>query len=403
MAQAVWDNGTASGSASTSFPLPPGLSAGDTPAPSTADVASSGDTACMTERQALFAEVRKSVMEDVDRKVTEKMRELWPKASAMLKKVEQDGQQKNTHVLAELAQYKAKQDILQAEHDQLKIAIQTMVAQLNLLGGVFAGPAGVKAATPSVATTTNGTHGAASSSSANGDANNSSAASASSLQDSPSPTINTEFSAASFAGSFPPLPELPPFPFPAAPVSVATPLSLAEALGSETVSTPSVPVSLVGSLPQLQQKIFSFTLRKADGTDLGLNVSHHEEDKALRVESVRAEGAVEAWNRQCVGSTASDKAVLPGDRIISVNNITHDPKAMLEECRDKQLLKLTVVRGAEPPEASRGITATPTTLRADASEFVPGAGLDIETSAPAKETKQDEPTLDEPTTPKEAE
>merc|ERR1719230_968314 len=107
----------------------------------------------------------------------------------------------------------------------------------------------------------------------------------------------------------------------------------------------------MGSLPPPSQgqRIFSFTLRNADGSDLGLNVSHHEDDKALRVEGVRPEGAVEAWNRQCVGSTASEKAVLPGDRIVSVNGVSQDPAAMLEECRDKQLLKLTVLRGEAAP------------------------------------------------------
>jgi len=106
-------------------------------------------------------------------------------------------------------------------------------------------------------------------------------------------------------------------------------------------------------------------LRKADGTDLGLNISHHEDDKALRVEGVRPEGAVGAWNRQCVGSTSSEKAVIPGDRIVSINGVVNDPAKMLVECRDKQLLKITVTRG----EAA----AAPKTpvLRADAPEFVP--------------------------------
>jgi len=125
-------------------------------------------------------------------------------------------------------------------------------------------------------------------------------------------------------------------------------------------------------------------LRKADGSDLGLNVSHHEEDKALRVEGVRPEGAVEAWNRQCVGSTASEKAVLSGDRIVSVNGVSNDPAKMLEECRDKQLLKLTVIRGEAVPAPKTPV------LRADAPEFVPpggstSAGLDAISEQPAQE------------------
>jgi hypothetical protein len=135
--------------------------------------------------------------------------------------------------------------------------------------------------------------------------------------------------------------------------------------------------------------MFSFTLRKADGTDLGLNVSHHEDDKALRVEGVRPEGAVEAWNRQCVGSTASEKAVLPGDRIVSVNGVVNDPAKMLEECRDRQLLKITVVRG----EAAI-MNKTPA-LRADAPEFVPpgssapGAPLEAITEIPEQPAQEE--------------
>ena len=52
---------------------------------------------------------------------------------------------------------------------------------------------------------------------------------------------------------------------------------------------------------------------EADGADLGLNVSHHESDRVLRVEGVRAEGAVEAWNRQSVDHKA-DCNLRQGDR-----------------------------------------------------------------------------------------
>jgi hypothetical protein len=123
-------------------------------------------------------------------------------------------------------------------------------------------------------------------------------------------------------------------------------------------------------------KVFSFTLRKADGTDLGINVSHHERDKVLRVEGVRPEGAVEAWNRQCIGSSAPEKAVVAGDRIVSVNGVINEPAKMLEECRDKQLLKFTVMRGgaavtAPPSTPVAAVMPKTTTLRADACEFVP--------------------------------
>lgn len=374
MTQAVREN-AANGMISAPVLLPPGLDA---------------TTVGSALPAAFVAELRRSVMEDVDAKVADKMKDVWSRGNKMLKQVEQDSLDKNAKILAELAECRDKQDTLQAEHDNLKTVLSGMVQHLNMLGAFFGGPGGLKAAPPmpsavAAGLAAHGIHGLTPgpSTTASGEANNSSsAASACSLQDSPD-----DFTMLGLPGSFPPLPAVPDFPFPAAPCastplqSAATPLSLAEALSSSAATpSPSVPLSLMGSLPQANNhRIFSFTLRKADGTDLGLNVSHSEEDKALLVEGVRPEGAVEAWNRQCIGSTASDKAVLPGDRIISVNAVINDPVKMLEECRDKQLLKLTVVRGlsAAPPAAS-------TTLRAEASEFVPG-GVDAKEEEPAEE------------------
>lgn len=145
-----------------------------------------------------------------------------------------------------------------------------------------------------------------------------------------------------------------------------TPLSVVNAFTPPTASpeVAKTPVSGAGC--------FSFTLRKADGAELGLNVSHHDQDRVLRVEGVRPDGAIEAWNRQC----AADKIVLSGDKIIGVNNIAYDPEKMFEECRDKQLLKLTIVRGdlALPTMSAKASPPNKTTiLRADASVFVPNS------------------------------
>jgi len=351
------------------------------------------DSTNRTERQVLLDDVRKSVIADVDEKVAEKMKALWSNGNKMLKKIEQDSHEKNSKLQNELEVCRNKQAVLQAEHDHLNAVLTDMVQHFNTLGNLFGAPAGTKmTAIPPGLVPANGT--AASTTAADSSAADSSSASAcgSTLQDSPSGLSAPDVV---FGGNFPPLPAVPDFPFPSTsaattPLSVATPLSLAEALHSKA-SSPSVPVSLMGALPQHQlpsgTRMFSFTLRKADGTDLGLNVSHTEDDKALTVEGVRPEGAVEAWNRQCTGSTASEKAVCTGDRIVSVNGVINDPIKMLEECRDRQLLKLTVVR------TDREAVATPKssiTLRADASEFVPGGaapGLSVVTE---EESKKDD-------------
>lgn len=338
------------GKISTPFPAPPGLDAAPGNGNASAEAAAnsaSGSTS--PERQAIMLELQKSVMEELDAKVAEKMKDLMAKGNKMVKQAEQESQKQNALLLDELALCRKKQEALEAENQHLKTVINSMSHHLNLLGAYFnakgASPTSLAAALATPPTTIADTSGS------------SSASASSTLQDSPSAD---SFSASS---AFPPLPPVPDFPFAAAsiaPATVGTPLSLAEALAADT--TPATPVSLAGSLPPPGPKTFSFTLRKADGTGLGLNVSHQADDTELRVEGIRPEGAVEAWNRQCVGSTASEKAVLAGDRIISVNGVVNDPVKMLEECRDKQLLKLTVVRGEAAPK---------TALRAEASEFVP--------------------------------
>lgn len=166
-----------------------------------------------------------------------------------------------------------------------------------------------------------------------------------------------------------PFSDIPPFPFFPGPTnSVATPLLLADALGTQTPSR--TPISLASSLTSKPgttktRNTFSFMLRKADGAQLGLELSH-EHQRALRVEAIHP-GAVEAWNRQCAGRSSSDKAVFVGDRIVSVNDVSGDSEKMMDECRNKILLKFCIVRErsqSTPP----GCTFS---FRADASEFVP--------------------------------
>jgi len=86
---------------------------------------------------------------------------------------------------------------------------------------------------------------------------------------------------------------------------------------------------------------FGFMLRLADGIEVGLDVDVCD---ALHVNRIKPGGAIEAWNRQCVGGPSAGKAVMPGDKIVMVNGLTN-PEAMLSECREKQMLRLTVVRG----------------------------------------------------------
>lgn len=97
--------------------------------------------------------------------------------------------------------------------------------------------------------------------------------------------------------------------------------------------------------------IFTFTLRRADDVTLGLDVSHSDADNFLHVKSILANGAVQAWNRQCSGGPAAGKAVMAGDKIVRVNDAA-DVAGMLNQCKEKQLLKITVVRGDPECEMS---------------------------------------------------
>lgn len=287
----------------------------------------------------------------------------------MLKQIDQENQQHSTQFIEELAQRREKQELLKAEQDHLRTLLTGMVQQFSMIGAVYSPASSLVPPVPTASAAESSSGSVAGS-----------AASASGLEEPPCQLGYAN-------GAFPLLPAMPDFPFP--PVTgvtstPATPLSLAEALGPEAAVASAVPVSLLGSLSHgvspdtSTPTVFSFTLRKAENTDLGINVSHHEHDKVLWVEGIRAEGAVEAWNRQCISNAAAEKAVMPGDRIISVNAVIGQPMKMLEECRDKQLLKFTIERGGAAQRPSVVAAASPkaaTTLRADADEFVPGGVL----------------------------
>jgi len=134
---------------------------------------------------------------------------------------------------------------------------------------------------------------------------------------------------------------------------------------SQLPSVPSMPgfpppVSAVQKQGQTSAPTFSLILRRADNVPLGLDVRGDDDETCLIVESVRAGGAVEAWNKQCPDNARTIKA---GDRIIKINE-AEDSDSMREQCINKYLLRLTVVRGQT---ASQHIGS----LRADADEFVP--------------------------------
>jgi len=69
-----------------------------------------------------------------------------------------------------------------------------------------------------------------------------------------------------------------------------------------------------------------------------------EDGRALCVTDVKPGGAIDSWNRQCVGGPSAGKAVNPGDKVVAVNGVT-EPQAMLQELHERRMLGLAVVRG----------------------------------------------------------
>ena len=90
--------------------------------------------------------------------------------------------------------------------------------------------------------------------------------------------------------------------------------------------------------------VFSFTMRRADFYQWGVEFEADENDKTLVINRVVAGGAIDSWNKMGVSMRKTDRLVLPGDRIIRVNGITDNTSMMATEFRTKQLLQLTIVR-----------------------------------------------------------
>lgn len=146
--------------------------------------------------------------------------------------------------------------------------------------------------------------------------------------------------------------------------------STASAVSSQLPSVPSIP-SFPPVICAAQQKpdqgtpslapTFSLILRRADNVPLGLDVRGDASETCLVVESVRAGGAVEAWNKQCPDD---NRAIKAGDHIVKIN-AAEDSDSMRDECVHKHLLRITVMRGGQ----LAGLQVA--SLRADADEFVP--------------------------------
>jgi hypothetical protein len=101
----------------------------------------------------------------------------------------------------------------------------------------------------------------------------------------------------------------------------------------DTASTITPPDS-----PELPS--ISLTFRRLDGQPLGLEVRPDCDRNCLHVERIQKGTVADAWNKQCIGEP---RAILPGDRVISVNGVTTVDE-MRQEFSKKLLLKIELLQ-----------------------------------------------------------
>ncbi|CAJ1395650.1 unnamed protein product [Effrenium voratum] len=280
-------------------------------------------------RETLIQVVREVVMSEVEKIVQERTEAMWAKGKQAFSAAQQRHREELQQLVEEVSQCHQRQDSLAAENLRLREALRVITKKCSLAFPAGSVPdSGYGAFTPSPFT----------------------------------PATDYGYNEVF-------LPEVPPLPFgkPGVPGSPA-PLSLAEALAPPQMPQ-RTPLSLAESLatasspsasqtgPCVESTTFSVTINK--DAALGLDVSHEEGGKVLQVDGIR-QGAVQAWNHQCLAAGDSEKVIKAGDKIASCNGVS-DPAKMLEECASQQTLHLTVMREASSPQR----------LRAEASEFVP--------------------------------
>lgn len=403
----------------------------DTAAAAHAQVGSNGGTAAGDQGAEDLPE---AVLRVIDKRVSEKWEEMWRRGTQAINQL----QRKNLELEKQVKTFKDRQLCLETENDKLKHVVANLAGRFHALGVAFQGspappnsatPPGASSLTPQQQLTPPGAP----------------PMTPQQLDASPMPgpqgialMHGLGGAASTGPGLGASLPEVPTFPLLGpSPASPAQPLSLVEGLGLSSSTPPQTrtPVALAqqltpGRAPEAAAAgvspfaavpmpvgspapakpgppgSFFITLRKADGVDLGLDVM--AQDQVLLVCDVVPDGAVEAWNRQCLNRQSMDRhgvdhaqerMIHVGDKIITVNSVGQDTLRMMEECRGSQLLKLCLLRGDRTGGADTGgaVAATPpredahgatgaSTLRADAEVFVPrGDTATEDASDPASE------------------
>lgn len=339
------------------------------------------DAKLSTGHSSLADSLRKTIMEDLDREVADRLSALWKKGAGSVLQVQQESDQRIEELTRKVGEFAEAQCTMEAENERLKQAITSLGAQLAMIGATFGGMGnaadlwgtgvpGVSPCTVSAETSTATPLSLQETVLHRGVSDSSAVRTASPQEGVLTTPCDSE--------ATPLLAEVPAFPFsqpqqwsapPTKPAPAPVPssgagalsLSLADALGigekheeptPTSVATPVTPPVAVPTEEEVECFVFALTLRVAAGLELGLSTSQNGEEKALRIDAVLPGSAAEAWNRQCGGSGAPERMLTPGDRITRVNDVGEDPQAMLRECGSQRLLRFQVVRRSDAALAS---------------------------------------------------
>lgn len=308
-------------------------------------------------------EVTGAVREHIEVKMAAAVDTLWQKGQRAMQHLQQQHLNQTSQLQGQLLQCAEAHQQLQRENAMLRSGLEALMKHLTLVFGPPPGAPGVAgplSAPPGIVPPPRAAAAAPPTPEVVA-ASVLPSAEAPSRSEGPSPADAFQTPAASpVLGEPSAAGELGTPPSPATAVSASAPAAEAQAAAAQAPS-------------------FSLTLRRADNVPLGLDIAGEPDAEWLLVEGIRLGGAVEAWNRQCHGDA---REIRRGDRIVMING-SKDADSMREECLNKHLLRMTVVRDPATEPASRvptsaavsaaAATGNDGSLRAEAMEFVPQA------------------------------
>jgi len=293
------------------------------------------------------------VIHKIDARVALVAEELWARAKQAMNQLQLQQKETTNKLLDEVARCRERQHALEAENNKLKQGIQSLAARFSFVGQVFSGKEMELVSSPSSVCPVEGC--TAPVSTPVSQSVLSPEASDFFTQASPFMAGGGEATGTDCLWGAAKFPEVPPFPFPVQPpMSPATPLSLAEALSTDNQPQHQPQQQQPQQQPQQQQAPLSI----ADALTPPASVA---QDQAARLDS---------WNGQwATGCTFAMGSSTPATE----DEAPHKAKSLKNEQQTTASKEgqdcINATRSDAPVPSTPG--GKPTTLRAEASVFVP--------------------------------